>query len=62
MFRATRVVAVEVEVVAAVKPAEAFEFVLDRMAVDYVHDHGYAHAVGFVNEPRFRSSECAEAR
>ncbi len=54
-------VAVEVEVMAAVKPAEAFEFVLDRMAVDYVHDHSYAHAVGFVNEP-LQVVGCAEAR
>ena len=41
---------VEVEIFTAVKFAEAFRRVFHAMAMDYVHDYGYALAVGVVHQ------------
>ena len=41
---------VEVEVFPAVETAESFDFVGNRMGMDYVHDYGDAHPVGLVHQ------------
>ena len=42
--------AVEVEVVAAVKAAQALKLIAHGVGVDYVHNHGYALRVGVINQ------------
>ena len=37
-------------IIGAVKAAEAFDFVVDRVGMHQVHEHGQPHAVGGVDE------------